>query len=203
MKRFAAKKVLTMGDVANISAGYPLRGAADALPAGDVAVIQMSNVDPDAGVDWAGVKHVTLPSQRSASFLAPGDVIFTTRGSRNLAQALTDIPGPAVCSPHFFVFRVHNPSQIAPEFLAWQMNQRPAQEYFQREATGSYILNLRREVIERLSLAIPSRAHQQAIIELAAAAAEERLVLRNLIHNRNLQMDAIALELHGKERPLS
>jgi hypothetical protein len=201
MKRFAAIKRLPLSAVARASAGYPLRGAADALPAGDVAVIQMGNVNPDTGVDWASTRRVALPSKREVAFLSRADVIFTTRGARNFAFALEDVPGPAVCSPHFFVLRVSSLDLLTPKFLAWQINQRPAQEYFQREATGSYILNIRREVIENLALAVPPLALQHAITGFDATASAECTLLKNIIANRNQQMEAIALDLYRSERP--
>jgi restriction endonuclease S subunit len=188
--------------LASIAAGYPFRGAVDALPSGDVAVIQMGNANPETSVDWMSTRRVELPSKRSANFLASGDVIFTTRGTRNFALALDVIPGLAVCSPHFFVMRINEPSCILPAFLAWQINQRPAQEYFQREATGSYILNIRREVVENLSLALPSLERQSAIIAFADAALAERAALARLIENRNHQIEAIALGLlHSAKNP--
>lgn len=156
--------------VSAISAGHPLRGAVEALPAGDVAVIQMRNVDAELGVDWLNAARVTLPAGRSTNLLAPGDVIFTTRGTRNFALALHEVRALAVCSPHFFVIRLRDPAAILPEFVAWQMNQRPAQEYFQREATGSYILNIRREAVENLPLVLPPLDQQRAIVALAQAA---------------------------------
>ena len=186
----------SLGGLASIAAGYPLRGAVDALPPGDVAVIQMGNVHPETSVDWSAAQRIALPSKRSSNFLAPDDVIFTTRGTRNFALALGQIPGLAVCSPHFFVMRVIDPCRIIPAFLAWQINQRPAQEYFQREATGSYILNIRREVIENLPLALPPLELQCAIIGLADTARAERAVLAKFIENRNHQIEAIALGLN-------
>lgn len=191
----------SLGDVAVIAAGYPLRGAVDELASGDVAIVQMRNVDADGGVSWREVQRIVLPSKRPPAFLAVGDIIFTTRGTRNFALALDTVEGEAVCSPHFFVIRVLDVSRIAPAFLAWQINQRPAQEYFQREATGSRILNIRREVIENLPLSIPPLATQRAIVALADAARAERATLTKLIENRNHQIEAIALGLHHSERP--
>lgn len=196
MKDVAARFCDSLKSIAYISAGYPLRTAVDSLPAGDVAVIQMGNVNPDTGVDWETAKRVALPSKRSANFLASGDVIFTTRGTRNFALALGQVPGSVVCSPHFFIMRVHDTSRMSPEFLAWQLNQRPAQEYFRREATGSYILNLRRDVIENLSVGLPPLERQHAIMALADAVRAERATLTKLIENRNNQMEAIALDVH-------
>ena len=203
MNSTTAYKQNALGNLARIGAGYPFRGAVDALPDGDVAVLQMANVNAETGVDWEAVKHVALPSARSAAFLEPGNVIFTTRGTRNFAVALERVPGPAVCSPQFFVMHVKDPGVIIPAFLAWQINQRPAQEYLQREATGSYILNIRREVIENLPITLPPLAQQHAITKLAEAANAERAALARLISNRNQQMEAIALGLHriGEARP--
>jgi hypothetical protein len=194
---------ISLTDVATISAGFPLRGAVDDLAAGEVAMIQMRNVDPDGGIDWVGVRRVTLPAARSASLLASGDVIFTTRGTRNFAVALAEIPGLGVCSPHFFVIRPTDPARLAPDFLAWQINQRPAQEYFRREATGSYILNIRRDVVENLAIVVPPMARQHAIVAFARTARTERAALARLIDNRNLQIEAIALDLHRPERSKS
>lgn len=190
----------SLGDVAAIAAGYPLRGAVDELARGDVAIVQMRNVDADKGVNWGEVQRIALPSRRLPALLTAGDIIFTTRGTRNFALMLDTVAGDAVCSPHFFVIRVLDANLVEPAFLAWQINQRVAQEYFQREATGSHILNIRREVIENLPLAIPPVAMQRAIVALADAARAERAALIKMIENRSQQIDAIAFGLHQTAR---
>lgn len=200
MKRATAYSPRPLSDMASIAAGYPLRGAADELNYGEVAIIQMRNVDAEIGVSWSEVQRVELPSKRSPAFLAAGDILFTTRGARNFALALDVVEGEAVCSPHFFVIRVCDADRIEPQFLAWQINQRPAQEYFQREATGSHILNIRREVIESLQIAVPPLATQRTIVALANTARAERAALTRLIDNRSQQLEAIALGLTTPER---
>jgi hypothetical protein len=187
-------KEIALAEVADISAGHPLRLGVDELPPGDTGVIQMRNVDPEGGVDWASVSRVELPPARRTEFLHAGDVIFSTRGTRTYAVALGEPPFPAVCSPHFFVLRVRG-AMVEPRFLAWQINQAPAQEYLQREATGSHILNIRREVIERLALAIPPLARQAAIVAFAEEATHEKRLLAALIENRQQQMNALAAGL--------
>lgn len=189
-------KCSALVEVADIAAGHPLRSAVDDFPAGDTGVIQMRNVDPEAGVDWSSVARVELPPARRIEFLNTGDVIFSTRGARTYAVALGSAPFPAVCSPHFFVLRIRSEA-VDPAFLAWQINQAPTQEYLQREATGSRILNIRREVIERLEIVIPSRAQQAAIVAFADAAAHEKRLLTGLIENRQQQMNALAAKLRA------
>ncbi|WP_341022293.1 restriction endonuclease subunit S [Brevundimonas diminuta] len=193
MSRFHA---LPLVELAEISAGHPLRAGVDELALGDIGVVQMRNADPDNGVDWSTVARVTLPPARRVDVLGEGDVIFSTRGSRTYAVALGEVPFQAVCSPHFFVLRVRRPD-LQPGFLAWQINQAPAQEYLQREATGSHILNIRREVVERLEIVIPPLPEQLAIVAFAEAAARERRLLSDLIQNRQQQMHALASRLRA------
>jgi hypothetical protein len=185
-----------LADVADVFAGHPLRAGVDELPPGEIGVIQMRNVHPEAGVEWASVARVELPPARRVELLGADDVIFSTRGLRNYAVALDPPPFRTVCSPHFFVIRSRG-TLLHPRFLAWQINQTPAQEYLQREATGSHILNIRREVIERLEIVIPSKARQDAIVAFADAAAREKRVLTGLIENRQQQMNALAAGLRA------
>lgn len=189
-------------DLADVRAGYPFRGAIDALDKGEVGAIQMRNVDDDIGVDWSALARVKLPSERSVDLLAEGDLIFSTRGKRNFALALTDVPFAAVCSPHFFVLRVFDETQIIPAFLAWQINQRPAQDYLQQKATGSHILNITRGAIESLPVVVPPLATQRALMEVVDTARYERNVLSELISNRARQIEAIASDMLKVERPL-
>jgi hypothetical protein len=182
-----------------VSPGFPFRGAVDALETGEGAVIQLRNVEGDS-VDWPALARVTLPTKRAPDFLASGDIIFTTRGRRNFALALKHIPGPAVCSPHFFVLQSREPDRLLPAFLAWQINQKPAQEYLQQAATGSHILNITRAAIENLPIAIPPVNVQRAILELDEAARRERDLVNALIDNRQRQLDAVAAQILIPER---
>lgn len=194
MKAIDANDSEFLGRVAAISAGYPFRGKIDELPDGEVAVIQMRNADPAAGIDWPNLSRVELPRTSAKAFLTKGDVILSTRGGRNIAYCIEERQEQVVCSPHFFVIRTKRQA-ILPEFLAWQLNQKPAQDHFAAGATGSYILNLKREVVEQLPIVVPPLAEQQRIVELDAAVKAERATLTRLIEIRTAEMAAIAKRL--------
>lgn len=188
-------------DIAKVSAGYPLRGSADVLSAGETSLIQLKNVTPHTGIDWEVVNQVELPTNRTPKWLTSNDVIFSARGIKNYAYAMTDTPEKTVCSPHFFVLSVMDAQKILPEFLAWQINQRPAQNYLHRVSDGTQsVSNIKRQSIEEMPLALPSVRQQTLIIKFWQDAQKERAALTNLIANRNHQSDAIAYGLFDQAK---
>lgn len=196
MKRDNAYDSTQLVEVASISAGYPFRGKIEKLAAGEVAVIQMRNASPDSGIDWDALGRVELPRSSEKALLHPGDIILSTRGGRNYAYCIGQGRGQLVCSPHFFVIRLMR-DNVLPEFLAWQMNQTPAQNYFAAGATGTHILNLKRAVVERLPIKIPSYERQNCIVELAKAMRAECDIFHQLIENRTNEMTAITNDIFG------
>lgn len=191
MKVFDAKR---LGELATVSAGYPFRGKVDDLASGDVAVIQMRNVDPQSGIDWRQLSRIELPRASTKAMLRHGDVILSTRGGRFYPYYIGEFEGEAVCSPHFFILRVKTQA-ILPQFLAWQIKQKPAQDYFVAGATGSNILNIKRDVVENLPIALPPLSQQHHIGDLDEAMRNERSILTQLIDNRAAEMSAIAQQL--------
>ena len=200
MKPNDAKIIVPLASFARISSGYPLRYSAEDLSAGDIGFVQLKNVSLARGIDWDGVARIELPSKRNQAWLTQNDVIFSARGSRTLAYPVIDPPDRTVCAPQFYVVSVTNTAKILPEFLAWQMNQRAAQDYFQREATGSYILNIRRSVLEQLPIAAPPLREQELIVAYWRAAQRERLMLERLIETTEAQLGAIAMRLATNEQ---
>lgn len=185
-------KSARLKDFARISPGYPLRGAVNAMPEGDVHVVQIKNVDAETGVDWSGVSKVSLTGRRAPDWLRPGDILFAARGQRNVAVCIVEPPGKAVCSPHFFLIRVKDANKIQPGFLAWQMNLPETQRYFASSATGSYITSIRRQVLEDTPLRIPALARQSLLAKLAAAAVREKQLTEQLMDNRRRALEALA-----------
>lgn len=190
-----AAKQKCLYDVAEVRAGFPFRGAVDDLPSGEVGVVQVRDVSGSARINWTAVPSKALPKSRTADFLRAGDVLITTRGRRNEATAVLDPPAQAVAATNLFVIRLGEGVPLLPEFLAWQINQRPAQECLAASVTGSHVLNLTRPALEALPIAIPSLQQQRLAVEFAKCAAAEGAALKQLIANRQQQIDAMALKI--------
>lgn len=188
-------KFSTIGALTFVRSGYPFRSSIDESSAGDVLAVQMRDVDADVGVSWNGVIRTSLAGRKQPDWLKAGDVLFVSKGVSFYAVCIDEPPSPAVCSPHFFHLQVAPHALLLPEFLAWQINQPPFQRQLQQAAEGSSQLSIRRPVLELLTLSVPSLADQQHIVGLAKLARQERHTLQQLIHNRELQLHALAEDL--------
>lgn len=187
--------IFTVADVAHLQGGYPFRGSIEESANGDALAVQMKDVDPERGVNWHGVVRTALIGRKQADWLQEGDILFVSKGARFYAVCLDEPPLPAVCSPHFFHLQVKSGVAVIPAFIAWQINQPPFQRQLQQAAEGTSQLSIRRPVLESLALAIPSLADQQRIVALTELARQERQTLNQLIHNRELQLNALAADL--------
>lgn len=178
-------------DLAEVSGGYPFRGTVPEYPNGAAFAVQMRDVSPDGAVNWGGLVRTQLGGKADSYWLRSKDILFVTRGMRFFAVCLDEVPQPTVCSPHFFLVRIKAPDLLA-EFLAWQINQQPAQRYLRQNAEGSNQLSIRRGTLEELPIAIPALAQQQQVVALASLALKERTLQEALIKNREQQLHAIA-----------
>lgn len=180
--------------VAEVRAGHSFRGSVPLVTEGNAFALQMRDLSPGGKVAWDGVAQTEIDTGKSVQWLRPGDVIFTTRGARNYAVCLREVPKPTVCSQYLFLLRVTSPA-LLPEFLAWQINRAPAQRYLASNAEGTDQLSIRRPVLEDLPIAVPPLAQQHLIVALAEAAVQEQRQLEALIQNRHRQLDAVAFAL--------
>lgn len=157
-------------------------------------MIQMKDVSPGQGVLWDGLVATDSPGRKTPDWLEPGDILFTARGHNNYALVLDEIPFPTVLSPHFFHLTARH-SGVLPAFIAWQINQEPAQQYLRKSAEGSDVPSIRRQVLEDLPMAVPPLGQQEAALRFDQAWRREQQVMADLVENRRQMMAGIARQL--------
>lgn len=186
--------IRSLTELAEIRAGHPFRGIVPKVADGNAYALQMRDIAADGSIAWPGVVRTQVEGRREPDWLRPGDIVFAARGLKNYAVCLGEVPLPTVCSQYFFHLRCRS-ADLLPEFLAWQINSAPCQQYFAKNAEGSLQLSIRRAVLEALPVAVPPLVEQQRIVALGQCAQAERKVFENLIQNRRRQLDAVAFQL--------
>ncbi len=185
---------VNLSEIANISTGHPFRKKIPQKPGSDIRVVQMKNISADSGICWGAVLETELAGKKEPNWLVEGDVLFVARGSRNYAVIVDQLKGQVVAAPHFYILRVKN-QFLLPAFLVWQLNQKPLQNDFDRAAEGSFTKSLRRSVLEKALITIPSIEKQKQIVRLHLTLLEEKRLYAELAQNADKLMNAIAREV--------
>lgn len=197
-----------LGHLASIRAGYPFRGKITEATGSSVVVVQMRDVSRTCGVgcdvDWSRCLPVSPHKLRDHDGLRSGDILVAARGSHVYSVAVPpslETSGlQAVASPHFFLVRLHSDA-LLPEFVAWFLNQPPAQRHFERYEEGSVAKSIRRSVLEDVLIVIPPLEKQRALMALANTLREEQTLLEQLIRNNDRTMRALANDLVRADTP--
>ena len=71
-----------------------------------------------------------------------------------------------------------------PEYLAWFINQPPAQAYLAQQSRGTLVKLLPKNVFEELEVPVPPLPVQRQIIEIESLRAREEGLLKRLISAR-------------------
>jgi hypothetical protein len=184
-----------LSTLASVRQGHPFRGAIRAVAEGDVQVIQLKDLAVDALRPDVPLLRTVLRARKTPDWVRDQDILIAGRGNHPLAMLLRDPPPATLCSPHLYVLRVDHPQQVLPAFLAWQLNQPPAQQYLRRQSAGSRQQSIRRSVLDQLPVQVPPVAKQHRILALARRVRDEQDCLEALIRNRQQQLAAVAAQM--------
>ena len=184
-----------LNEIADVRLGHPFRGAVPEVESGSARVVQIRDLSRDGLRNCDGLLRTELEGRKDPDWLQDQDVLFVAKGANAYAAPVLRAPERTVCSQHIYVVRVREPDHMLPAFLAWQLNQSPAQRYLRQSAEGSHHLSIRRSVLDATRIQIPPLEQQRAVIELERLARAEREVMHSLIKNRESELAIFAERL--------
>jgi hypothetical protein len=168
---------MNLGEMTEIQMGYPFRSRLEHEPQGDVAVIQMKEIDDCNLLQTDDAIRVALPKVKAHHLLRPGDLLFRSRGRSNgVAQVMGGI-GPAVLAAPMLLIR---PQGVMPEYLCWYLNAPAAQAQLAMLAEGTSVRMISAESLKTLDVPLPSLSAQQRIVQVAALAAQEQTLAASI-----------------------
>ncbi|WP_245435133.1 restriction endonuclease subunit S [Methylocystis rosea] len=193
-----AEKTLSTAPLAEcceIQTGYTARARLEPAPEG-VRVVQLRDIGAEGEIDIEKLERVTISDPADRYLVAAGDVVFRSRGDRNIAIALeTGFAEPAIAISPLFVLRP-NPGVITADYLAWSLNQPEAQRQIDAIACGTGIRMVPKAGLDALHIAVPDLETQRRMMAIDRLAARERRLLLALAEKRraltNLVLSACA-----------
>ncbi|MBX9864865.1 MAG: restriction endonuclease subunit S [Hyphomicrobium sp.] len=192
---------MRLADACTIHTGYTARGRLEPTTVGGVLAIQLRDISPDGLVDPERLTRVQLEDLADRYFVRAGDVVFRSRGERNTASALDErLREPALAVLPLMVLRP-NRNVVTPAYLAWAINQPPAQRHFDIAARGTNIRMIPRSSLDDLELDVPDIETQERIVVIDALAERERELTQLAAETRRKMMSLILVERASRMRP--
>lgn len=182
--------ITKLNNISTITVGHLFRKGIEPDTNGKFSVIQMKDVDSSCRLIASDLVRVNLDSPpRPEIIINQGDILFKSRGQKNTAS-LVDVPlENTVAASQFLVIR---PEQsVLPEYLAWYLNQAPAQQYFLQRAAGTSTPHLNKESLADLEVVVPEMQVQKNITRLVEMGLQESKLVEALHQKRQLLLQKI------------
>ena len=165
-------------NIASIRSGYLFRGKIEADPAGQYRVLQIGDIKPDTSLAPQSLVRVNLPDVRPSHLVAANEVVFISRGTRKGAVAMMEPIANVIATAQLFV--LHPDPTVLPEYLAWYLNQRTAQQYIEEHSTGTNVSLITIEALGKLPVQLPSLDLQQRLVTIHKLALREKHLLAQI-----------------------
>ena len=88
-----------------------------------------------------------------------------------------------------------------PEYLAWYINQTPAQNFIQSHARGSGILLMPKKDFQEMEIDLPPLETQHSIVKLDRLQQKEKRLLQELAEKRSQLIQAVCLKAAKQSAP--
>lgn len=175
----------------NLRAGHPIRRSIENTPNGEVAIVQMKDVDAERGLNINNLYQINLLGRKKPDYLSQGDILFVGRGYRTYAVLVEEDLNRIIAGPHFFIMRTKDKSVVHPDYLVWYINHFRAQKYFLKHLTGSALPHINRHVLEELPVIVPPLLVQEQIVSAHRCRLKEKILLEKLIARKKCFLDEL------------
>lgn len=183
-----------MRDIAEIRLGYQPKGKVIPQPASPYRIIQIKDFDDNPNLATNKLTPFDPDGRSLEQFLIRnGDVLFLARGHRNWAVSIDRDMENVVAVAYFLVLRLLV-SSVQPDYLAWYLNQAPAQAYLAAIARrGTHMPVVPKSALADLPVEIPSLEMQQRVVAMNRLARRERQLEKQIAAKREKLVTAVSL----------
>jgi len=179
-------------DIANIQVGYQSRESIQDDAKGSHNLIQARDFSKTHQLDWEHLQRFNPAGEASRYEVKQGDILFLAKGQEHFAYSIDREINTTLTANTFYIIRSDN-LFVNSAFLAWWINQPPAQKYFLIRRVGSSIPFVPVSILEKLEVILPPVEMQAKIARLDTLYRREKELLQLLIDKKTVFYNAICL----------
>jgi hypothetical protein len=189
-----SKNKTKLSSVCAIQTGLTARKRLSPSETGGVRAVQLRDVVVGEKLDFSALTRFELGDVPARYFAESGDVLFRSRGERTTATVIDEAaPGAAAVVLPLVLLRPIG-EIVTPEYLAWAINQPPAQRHLDETARGTSMRMIPRSALDDLVIDLPNLERQKIIVEIDRLAALERELSIHKANMKKTLIDKILLE---------
>lgn len=191
VERSTEKIMATLSTLCDIQIGFTARGRLEPAEGG-VPAIQLRDTTVDGGLGSEPIARFRLDDVPDRYWVNAGDILFRSRGDRNIAIALNDdFAEPAVAVMPLVIIRPRRGALA--EYVAWYINQPQAQHHFDACARGTGIRMIPMGCLAELDLPLPDLERQRTIAAIDNLGRREFILSTRLAEKRQQFTNATLL----------
>ena len=179
-------------DIAEVRMGYSFRSRLEVDAEGDVAVIQMKDIDDSNLLHPEGLARIQMPDLKDRHIVQEGDLLFRSRGESNSVSLVAGSLGRTVLAAPMMLIRL-KVDLVGPAYLQWFINQPGTQAALASQAAGTAVKMIGKAALEQLEVAVHPLDDQRRIVEIGQLAAHEAQLMRELMGRRKALIEGILM----------
>ena len=188
---------MKLADIADVRMGYPFRSRLEHDPAGDVAVIQMKDIDDANLLHAEDAIKVSLPEGKGHHLIHEGDLVFRSRGRSNSVALVAAGIGEAVLAAPMLLIR---PRTVLPAYLHWFINLPATQANLAALAEGTSVRMISKDALLDVDVPVPSMSRQRRIVDVAVLALREQLLIAEFAAQRKRLTEGVLMRYAKNSR---
>lgn len=182
-----------LGEIAEVRMGYTFRSRLEAELDGDVAVIQMKDIDEPNLLHPEGLVRIQMPELKDRHLVQEGDLMFKSRGASNTVSLVAGNLGRTALAAPMMLIRPDF-SKIDAAYLQWFINQPSTQNALSSQAAGTAVKMVSKAAVEQLEVSVPPLETQRRIVAIANLAARETQLETEIMDRRKALIDTLLMK---------
>lgn len=172
--RTGVARLAALAECAEVLPGFSIAGRMEDDPDGTHQVLITRHLREGVPYEYAEADSLRIVPGRDAKKyeIGQGDAVFMSRGSRNRTWAIKAVPVPTIVPVSFYILRPA--TGVEARYLAWYLNQQPAQAAIDQLRTGAGTPIVQREAFKQLQVVLPPLETQRTIADLGDLQVREQ-----------------------------
>jgi hypothetical protein len=184
-----------LDSLVDIQPGYPARGKIMESSTGSHRLLQAKDM-VEGSLHWETALSFNPKLSPERYRIENNDILFIARGYKNQAYLALNPPDNMLASNTFYIIKAH---KIQPGYLAWWLNQKPAQAYFAQFQVKMGYAYMSKKNLVKLEVPVPDLEIQKKISNTLELWNHEQYLISTIQELKESLMSSIFLSASIKK----